>query len=85
MTQTRDSLEASFEAVYREVTGSLRDVRPQDRLREDLAIDSLIAVEILTKLEDEHDIVLLDRPELQKIETLSDLVVLVEQLTSPTP
>jgi acyl carrier protein len=69
-----------FEELYRDVTGSIRDVRADDRLSEDLAIDSLIAVELLSQLEDRYEITLLQSSEIQRVHTVNELVTLIAQL-----
>ncbi len=59
-------------AIIREHVNS--QVRPGDRLA-DLPIDSLELIEVVTRIEDEFDIVILPSA-LMKLETVADLVAL---------
>lgn len=49
------------------------------RLREDLRIDSLEAVEIAMLLEDKLDVIL-DESDLDKVTTVGDLVAVIEKM-----
>jgi acyl carrier protein len=77
LTSEYYELLATIELLYRKLTGTDRDVRPDDRLREDLAIDSLGAVELLVGIEDTCGVVLLDDPRTFEITTVGDLLALV--------
>ena len=52
---------------------------PTARLKEDLAIDSIDAVEIVLAFEEKHDI-RVDETKLREIKTISDLVAYFEAL-----
>jgi len=80
MTAHADTL-TLVEAFYRDITGSKRDLRPADRLREELAIDSLVAVELLSQLEDHYGITLINGDATHGAQTVADLCELVDRLT----
>lgn len=63
-----------FEEQYRLARGSRRDVRPTDRLYDDLSIDSLLANELLIALEDRYDLRLLHDPRVWKVATVGELL-----------
>jgi acyl carrier protein len=66
--------------IYREVSGSLRVLRPEDLLSEDLDIDSLIATEMLVALEDRYDIELIGDSRTVELRSVEDLIALVKEL-----
>lgn len=66
------------ESLYRSLRGGDRDLRPGDRLLEDLAIDSLAAVELLVGLEERYDVELLSDPRLEAVATVGELLALLE-------
>jgi acyl carrier protein len=72
-----EELLAFFQEQYRRARGSLRDVRAGDRLYEDLAIDSLLANELLIALEDRHGVQLLHDPRVWGAVTVEELLELV--------
>jgi acyl carrier protein len=76
VTPDRDELLTAFEAFFRRRTGTNRGVRLDDRLREDLAIDSLLAVELLALMEELCDVELIDDPRAFEVRTVRDLVEL---------
>lgn len=55
------------------------DVVATARLKEDLAIDSLSAVELLLELENQFDVKIED-DEFSKLETVQDVIDIVEKL-----
>ena len=69
-----------FEEMYRRARGTRRDVRPGDRLYDDLGIDSLLANELLVDLEDRYDLRLLHDPRVWKVTTVGELLDLVRAL-----
>jgi acyl carrier protein len=79
MIQNAELLEF-FEEKYRRAKGSRRDVRPGDRLYDDLGIDSLLANELLVDLEDRYDLRLLHDPRVWKVATVGELLDLVRTL-----
>jgi acyl carrier protein len=73
----RQELLAVLEHEYRAIKRTGRSVRPDDRLRQDLGIDSLTAQELLAALEDRYGLALLGNPRLLKVRTVNDLVELL--------
>ena len=66
---------------YRRARGTRRDVRPSDRLKADLDVDSMLVSEMLVALEDRYDLRLLHDPRVWTVVTVSDLlgvIVLLE-------
>lgn len=82
MTDARVEILAQFEATYRELKGTQRSIRAKDRLVEDLAIDSLLAQELLFRLEDNLGIELLGHPALTQALTAKDIVDAIVALRS---
>lgn len=72
----------ALEESYRAVKRSTRDVRASDRLREDLRIDSLSALEILLAVEDRLGMEIVDDPRVRTVETVEDLVDVLEDLSA---
>jgi acyl carrier protein len=73
---------AFFQDQYRLARGTRRDIRPGDRLYDDLGIDSLLANELLIGLEDRYDLHLLHDPRAWKVATVAELLGVVRQLES---
>jgi acyl carrier protein len=73
----REELLAFFEEHYRRARGSRRDVRLDDRLYDDLAVDSLLANELLIAMEDRYDLPLLHDPRVWKVSSVRELLDLV--------
>lgn len=74
----RAQLLGEVEAVYREVKLTSRSLVGGDRLYEDLDIDSLVAMELLVRLEDDRGIDLVNDPRTAQIATVDDLVDLLD-------
>ena len=68
---------AFFEEAYRRERGSRRDIRPGDRLSDDLKVESLFVTEVLVELEDRYDLRLIHDPRVWKVRTVGELVELV--------
>lgn len=84
MAVERQEVLAEFERYYRELKGTSRAVRPEDRL-DLLGIDSLLAQELLAEIEDTYGIELMGDERLLKVRTVDDLLdVLVEHLPEST-
>jgi acyl carrier protein len=74
-----DRLLEELEATYLDLKGGARQLRPQDRLREDLGIDSLTAQELIVSIENRYELDLLNDPRLVRANTVGDLLeVLVD-------
>ena len=82
MGEPPSGLTALLEDVYVEVKGARRDLRPDDRLREDLGLDSLASAALMTALEDELGISLVDDERVPMARTVADVL---EILASPRP
>nr|CEL19929.1 hypothetical protein [Kibdelosporangium sp. MJ126-NF4]CTQ97153.1 hypothetical protein [Kibdelosporangium sp. MJ126-NF4] len=70
----------AVEEVYREVKRVSRELRPDDRIVEDLAVDSLATLEILLALEERFGVSLVDNPAAAGVRTVGDLVSLLDEL-----
>jgi acyl carrier protein len=72
-----DALLATVERVYAEVRGVRRDLRPADGLRDDLGLDSLAAAELLTALEEELGLSLIDDERVPGARTVGDVLAIL--------
>ncbi|MFD7505912.1 acyl carrier protein [Streptomyces sp. NPDC059850] len=70
----------ALEEVYAQVKRVQRDLRPSDRIIQDLEIDSLATLEILLALEERFGVALVDNPKAARITTVGDLVGLLDEL-----
>ncbi|QLH24952.1 acyl carrier protein [Streptomyces sp. Rer75] len=70
----------ALEEVYAQVKRVHRDLRPTDRIIQDLEIDSLATLEILLALEERFGVALVDNPKAATITTVGDLVGLLDEL-----
>lgn len=73
-----DELVDLLERLYREVRGIRRDLRPGDRLREDLGLDSLAIAELLTVLEEELGRSLVEDERIAEVETVADVLDVIK-------
>ena len=71
---------AFFEEEYRGEYGTRRDIRPVDRLHDDLGVESLFVTELLVALEDMHELRLLHDPRVWKVKTVGEMLDLVSVL-----
>ncbi|MEC4015026.1 acyl carrier protein [Streptomyces sp. H27-D2] len=56
-----------------------RDLRLTDSIRADIRLDSLALLEVLTRLEDEFDIELIDTPKTYTTDTVGALAELIQE------
>ncbi|ALG08576.1 hypothetical protein AOZ06_18100 [Kibdelosporangium phytohabitans] len=70
----------AVEEVYRDVKRVHRELRREDRIIEDLAVDSLATLEILLALEERFGVSLVDNPAAAGVRTVGDLVDLIDEL-----
>jgi acyl carrier protein len=70
----------ALEEIYAQVKRVNRELRPGDRIIQDLEVDSLATLEILLALEDRFGLSLVDNPKAAKIKTVGDLVALLDEL-----
>ena len=80
-----DEMLRSVGEEYRDLRGTRREVRRSDRLSEDLEIDSLLAQELLDRMEDRLGIEVIGDPRLAEITTAGQLAELLEELTLELP
>lgn len=71
------SLLQLLERIYFDVCDLRRDLRANDRLSEDLGMDSLAAAELLTALEEELDISIIDDTRITSVRTVADVLVII--------
>jgi acyl carrier protein len=76
-----DELLSLLERIHDEVRDVRRDLRPEDRLREDLGLDSLAAAEMLNALEDELGVQLDGDGRIDRLDTVADVLDVIR--TSP--
>jgi acyl carrier protein len=76
-TDTGDVLR-SMQTIYRELKGGTRELRPEDRLMEDLGLDSLEGYELLVALEDLHGIELIEHVDVSNVRSVGQLAELIE-------
>ena len=74
-----------LERLYAEVRRTPRDLRPEDRLDEDLGLDSLAIAELMTALEDELGISLVDDERVPLARTVGDVMELLRTPRAPAP
>ena len=75
-----DELGAFFQEEYRRAHGTRRDLRPGDRLQDDLELESLVLHELLVALEDRYGLRLLHDPRMWTAATVGDLLDMVRAL-----
>jgi acyl carrier protein len=75
----------ALEEIYARVKRVQRDLRPSDRIVQDLEIDSLATLEILLALEERFGVRLVDNPRAARITTVGDLVGLLDELRADQP
>ncbi len=69
-----DELLSVLQEEYSALKGGVRTLSLDDRIQEDLSMDSLLAQELLAALEDRYDVELLGDPRLMEVRTIGDLV-----------
>ncbi len=72
-----------LEEEYAALKGGVRTVSPDDRLDDDLGIDSLLAQELLAALEDRLDVELIGEARLLEVKTAGQLVDLLDEIVGP--
>jgi acyl carrier protein len=77
---TTSDVITAIEEIYGRLKRIHRDLRPSDRIVADLEVDSLATLEILVELEQRFDVNLVDNPRATKVDTVGDLVELIEDL-----
>lgn len=81
----REELLDAFQREYRQLKGTTRDVRAEDHLIDDLAIDSLLGQELLAALEDEYGVELIGDHRLMAVRRVDELLDLVESVQATAP
>jgi len=75
--KTDGAIRESIQASYQRVTRQRRQLRDDDRIVEDLSLDSLAMMELLVEIEDRFEVALFDAPQAQRVETVGDLIELI--------
>ncbi|AWW41063.1 hypothetical protein ADL00_32255 [Streptomyces sp. AS58] len=84
-TTTSPETLRALEEVYAAVKRVRRDLRPSDRIVQDLEIDSLATLEILLGLEERFQVSLVDNVRAAGVTTVGDLVALLDELRAGRP
>ncbi len=84
MTSSTAIAEKIRSALARELKRDPQTITLQQTLREDLGLNSLDAIELMFKVEEEFDIEIPD-PDLQKLRTVGDLVAYLETRLGGSP
>jgi acyl carrier protein len=66
--------------LYDAMSPQTRALRPEDRIPQDLALDSLASEELLIRLEDELGVSLLDNPQVAQACTVDELCTVIDGL-----
>jgi acyl carrier protein len=70
-------------ALAQHLKRDVSNIRPQDRLREDLGLDSLAMIELLFKIEEHFDLEI-PNEDLSRVTTVADVTVYVEEKLGAT-
>jgi acyl carrier protein len=84
MTSTTAVADRIRSALGRELKRDPQTITPDQALREDLGLNSLDAIELMFKVEEEFDLEIPD-PDLQKLRTVGDLVSYLETRLGGVP
>jgi len=71
-------------ALAQHLKRDVSKIRPQDRLREDLGLDSLAMIELLFKIEEHFDLEI-PNEDLSRVTTVADVTAYVEEKLGATP
>ncbi|MGH3937707.1 MAG: acyl carrier protein [Pseudonocardiaceae bacterium] len=71
-----------LEEIYAALKKVKREIRGTDRIREDLGIDSLGAIDLLVALEERFDVRLVDNTKVAGVRTAGELVDLIAETTA---
>jgi acyl carrier protein len=69
-----------FRSAYRRVTADDRDVTAEENLRDDLGLDSIAAMEVVTLLESDLGVPLVDDEELSAACTVTDVCRVIDRV-----
>ncbi len=75
---SHDDVMQVLDETYLSIKRVRRELRPQDRIVEDLGIDSLAAIELMVALESRYNVQLVDNPRVAAVVTVQDLVALLD-------
>lgn len=73
---------SAVEEIHAQIKKVRRELRPSDHIVRDLEIDSLATLELLLALEDRFEVTLLDDPRTAGVETVGDLLTLLQECTA---
>lgn len=77
---TPEVIQQDIETIIRRIRPDLRgDIQPTDRLRDDLGLDSLHSMELLSEVTEKYEIDV-DPEELGDVRTVTDVVAFLERL-----
>lgn len=79
---SRDDVLHRLEEIYLSLKHVRRELRPQDRIVEDLGIDSLDALELMVALENEYQVQLVDNPRAAGVATVGDLLDMLDDVVA---
>ena len=73
-TKLVDTIQETIKRIRPEITG---EIKAEDRLREDLGLDSLQSMELLSALTEEYEIDV-EIEEVQDVKTVADVIAFLE-------
>ncbi|HET8662294.1 MAG TPA: acyl carrier protein [Micromonosporaceae bacterium] len=83
-TSAASEVLGALEEIYAQIKRVNRELRPTDRIVNDLEVDSLATLEILLALEERFGVTLVENPRAARVQTVGDLVALLEELRDRT-
>lgn len=84
-TSAAPEILGALEEIYAQIKRVNRELRPTDRIIADLEVDSLATLEILLQLEERFGVALVENPRAARVQTVGDLVELLDDLRNRTP
>jgi acyl carrier protein len=80
MTMSTQQIQTDVETIIRRIRPDLHGaIRPDDRLRDDLGLDSLHSMELLSEVTEKYEIDV-DPEDLQEVRTVTDVVTFLAAL-----
>ena len=80
---TRDQIQADIEAIVRRIRPELKGaVSPSDRLRDDLGLDSLHSMELLSAISEKYEVDV-EVEQVQQVKTVGDVVGFLSGVLDP--
>jgi acyl carrier protein len=72
-------IEKEIIEIIQQTAGSNKEIKPTDKLLEDLGLDSLDSVEIIMSIEQKYDITIQD-DKISNIHTVGDIIELAKKM-----